>query len=510
MGSDPVVLTGQALAAAPGRRFDSHRTPRALRSAGAALACIAAIAVILLEPRVAAVAKALADPFFHSTSSGAAIALLAMLAVAAVVASMPQRIVNRDADSQQTLRAGGVLIAGALLGTLANLLAHVMHLQALDLPVTVPVYHWSGDSNTYSYLFHSHAGKAALGAMFGDLARVWAPTYDLGGGLGPAQPGWVAPVCMATAIAAAGATVVLLRATLRRYRSRWIAALLLFCAFNAIKSIFDGGPLTYRFVPAVWALVLLIAHAASASRRQLSWLAGGAVATLFGYGVLWSALGLPSGSEALSGLATTVAVIVWLAAGGARDLPTLLRRGLQWASGGVVAATVLASLLETPVALALPLAEGTRATSCELGTRACTHRSAAGESAFEVYRLSGDDPLKPRRTFIWHESDAGRNDWVVVLRPIAFASRRVAAAGAAGPALHATPLRALPEAASTLVSLQSDTLPRLFGSEPGPFTSHNYYVFLHLAAAELRAQGLGEFALVTLRDARDAQRIGLR
>ena len=54
----------------------------------------------------------------------------------------------------------------------------------------------------------------------------------------------------------------------------------------------------------------------------------------------------------------------------------------------------------------------------------------------------------------------------------------------------------------------SAALPAVFDTASSAFSSANYDVFLHLTAAELRAQGLQAFLMAPLRNHADARRLG--
>lgn len=503
----------------------SRRPPRQVAAVVlCVLGCVAASAAVLRDPLTAVVAKGLADPFLHSTSAGAALVLLLGAALALLML-----FVRPDAGPHAPASlawAGGVLLAVMGTGNLLNLAAHAASLHSLDMPLSVPVYHWVGDTNTYSYLYHSHAGKAALATLSAGWAGAWVPSYDLGGGLARSLPAWAAPGCALALVAATVLAAWLLPAVHRRWRDPWLTALYLLCATGVVKSIADGGPLSYRFMPLFAALTVLLACAAgvrlAAWRLPLVALAAAGAAGLAG----WHGSGDEASTEVWMAWAATLALIGWIALS-SPVVVSALRRRKSWAiatarraCGAGLAASVAASLLATPVALLLPLPAGARITRCDLLTLACSQRLAVDESAFDAYRRAGDDPLKPHHTFITEPGDAGGRQLLVVVRPGRVVAPRTGGpasdaaaqdAVASAPPLRATAHAALPSSPGVLMSWQGQAmLPPIFGNQSGPFSQSNYYVFLHLGAATLRAQGLHSFTLAPLRGPSDARRFGLR
>ncbi len=467
-------------------------------AAGAALLLLAAL--VMTDPACALWAKALVDPFFHSTSSGAAVGLLVFVALCCgrMGLAAPEAAVSRLAPA--------ALLGAVLVGNLANLVAHVWLLQRFELPITAAVYHWSEGQNTYSWLFHSHSGKAALDLLFAGVLGLWAPSYDFGQALGATLPLPFSLMCAGSLLLGIVSALALLPAAARRWGMAG-ALLFGFCALSCAKTIVDGGPLTYRFVPALAVLCLLLGSLAGGSgpaRRRLVW---GGVLAVAAYLGLWVTLSPEPGVSALTGMGFTLAVMaglgLWVQRPGSpsgRAMRPML--AFVCASMGVVG--VAASLLGTAATLLMPLGADMRAVVCRAD--ACVRQDAGGRSAFEVYRQAGDDPLKPRHTFIAPESSFGPTvRLAAVVRPL---HTRPPAGRLAAP-VQALPIDRMPGAANVLVELTAAGLPQVFGGTPHPFGNRNYHVFLHRAAATLRSQGLQSFVLSPLRDAADLHALGL-
>lgn len=489
MGGQPGVLT-----ATP-----ALRGPR-LAAAGAAAALLL-IGAVALDPVAALFAKAVTDPLFHSTSAGGAVALLALVALGLASCAMTSGAVA----SGRVRIAAVLLLGGCGVGNLANVGLHLALMDAAGLPRTMAVYLWSGDTNTYSYVLHTHAGKAALHALLAGWSQPLTSGFDLGAGLAALVPPAGVALMAASLVAAVAGYALLLPAVLRRWPGWPVALLFVDAACNAIKTMADGGALTYRCAPALAVLLVLLPRLADAGARLR--LAGHAAAA----GVLAASaaasclLAGARAEEALHSGLTTLAVIAALVAWAARDTawPRLRRIGGGLAAG-VVATSLAASLVATPLTLLLPLPDGATATVCR-DARACIDEPVGGRSAFDVYRQAGDDPLKPRRTLIAERPGAAVSTLDFAIQPLD--ARTPSAPAASVIAVQAR--RALPGRPGVLVQARTTRLPTIFDTAPGPYSAANYYVFLHLTAATLRAQGLDRFVMAPVRGVDDARALGL-
>ena len=210
----------------------------------------------------------------------------------------------------------------------------------------------------------------------------------------------------------------------------------------------------------------------------------------------------------LHGLAATLAVLgalvawAWLPA---RPLGRWLRGTALGVCTAGVLASLGASLIATPLALLAPLPDGMRATVCRREAPGCVQFDVAGQRAFDVYRQVGDDPLKPRHTMLSTGPAAGRSRLLFAVHPI---TTRPPVALRYQP-VAVQPQGPLPGGAGVLVEAVATTLPTVFDTASSAFSSANYYVFLHLTAAALRAQGLEAFLLAPLRSDADARGLGL-
>ena len=478
-----------------------RKQPAAPAALGAAVLLLLLAALVLQNPLAGLWAKALVDPFFHGTSAGASLATLLFAAAACLRLATAPLQSSRRVDRA----AAWVLIAALALGQAANLGSHVALMRSYELPITAAVYHWAGDTNTYSYLFHSHTGKAAMDLLVSGLLRHVAPSWDLGAGLAQALPWPVGAACAASLLAGVAAALLLLPSA---WRQGGVAGGLMFgfCALSCLKSSIDGGPLTYHFIPAAAVLIWLLARIQGVSTRVLAGVAAAGVVVVLAYLVLWLTLATEPGTAACVGLAGTLAILGLLAGCTPADhRHGRLRRAGWWACTLLVATSLGASLLATPGCLLLPLDAHLQATVCPPDEAVCREEPVSGRSAYDVYRAAGDDPLKPRHTFIAPSANAGPVRMAAVVRVL----RTQPGQGASAGPVRALPTGRLGASGNVVVELFGDRLPAVFGAEPHPWSSRNYYVFLHLAARALRAQGLQQFALSPLRHDGDARGFGL-
>ncbi|MFO1378026.1 MAG: hypothetical protein U1F14_13605 [Steroidobacteraceae bacterium] len=470
----------------------------ALRRTGALIALILAAAAAS-SPTGRVLAKAIADPLIHSTSAGAA--LFALLFVAASLAAPGLR--DRTGGPPSGRHAGMLFVAALVAGNAANVAGHLAALETLDLPPRVALYVWSGDENTYSYLFHSHAGKAALTALLGPLATPLG--FDVGqawAGLLPAWVGWVTGAALVTAL---GAYLRLLPGVVARAGgSRWIAVLFALATLNAVKTIVDGGLLTYRCAPALFIAAALALNDGPASlRRRAPGLVAAFIALVAVYAIGWRSLAPEGSRESLHSFVLVIASLAVPALGAWASGAT---RGWRRVAPGIAALLValfwVRDSAATLHALFTPLPAGATALHFDPRSLASEHRAIGGRSASDVYAALGEDPLKPRHVLLLGPeavTPAPRFPLLVIAR------------GEGPHRAVAVPPWVVTQGATP--SSRSDARLLVLGTTPGPVArafsvepflqQNNYYVLLHGLAAELRAAGLRSFVFVPLRDAAD-------
>lgn len=479
-------------------RGATARARQAMLPLAGAGACLALAGAISRDPVAALWAKALTDPWLHSTSAGAALyAMLSMAGVLLLAAFCTGRLPLRVRRA-----AAWTLLAGALAGQTVNLAAHLLVQHRQQMPAHAAVLHWSGETNTSSSWVHSHAGKAALSALGLATLDRSQRRIDAGQGLARQVPAGATALMLATLLAAAAAALALM-ADAVRHRGRVVTAMLAACSLIAVKAIADGGLLTYGVGPAMAVIAFVLAP-------ELGLRRGPRLALLLGAGVLahvalWAGARSQGQFEALASWAGLVGALAALSAlaGPWRRRPAA--RAVAWAAGlPFLLLSLGGALLAGPGRLQAPLPAGTRATVCDLQTLACTSRSVQGESALQVYADAGDDPLKPRRVLIWRQGlddpGSGVVSLLAVVRPMAFGPQRADAAKL----LEVRPLRRVTGTDNLWLGLRSQALPRVHADPPAPFGDHNHAVLQHLIAAQLRAQGLHGFTLALVGSHDDA------
>jgi len=323
-------------------------------------------------------------------------------------------------------------------------------LKTLALPLGVAFYQWQGDSNTYSYLLHSHAGKTAIDWLLADVLGRWAPSYDIGHAMQTLVPTLTSPVCAAAMVAGGLATLALLPHLRAVPGRRANLPLFAFCAVSCVKTIADGGPLTYHFVPAFMVLLVLLAQASGLSPHGCRRLAAVGLLTWVGYLALWAAISDEPGIEAVHGPVSTCSVMAllwWL------GLPPS-QRWWGWraatglASAAAVALALAVSVVSTPLALLLPLTAGSLATRCDLQTLRCRSQLVEVTRALDVDRAGGDDPLKPRWTSIdTAPTRIPKTGMAALIHPLQTAAPRPGT----GQAVSVSTVRSLPQAGAVLL-----------------------------------------------------------
>lgn len=437
-------------------------------------------ALAMTSDTAAIVIKWALDPLAHSTSNAGSVLLL--LTVAAGCAVCVRAQVTRCSDvgyRRATLALVGVIAIGhglAIGGQFALT-------RGFALPPTLPAYYWHGADNTYSFLLHTHVGKLALQAV-ANLPGIGAQAYDLGGGLAGVVPGALGLALLLCLLTSSVLALWLLPQLRLRTADRptlcWLYGL---AAFNCIKTIADGGPLTYRFLPALLALLFV-----TGLLRGQRWRGVAIVGGLLGV-ACWAAVSADDAWRAIGAGLMFVALLMPLACAGTGARARLLLAvclcgvtlayAMQWRGG--------------PGVLLQPLPAGTELIVADLETLQLHEMAAAGLSALEAYRAHGDHPLKPRRVFIRLPGAATGTTLPVLLlaQEIATPHRHLRSPlrVEAVRAVHAVPGGVL------LNMMNDDRLPAPLADAPSALTQNNYYCFLHLLAAGLRAQGLREFVL---------------
>jgi hypothetical protein len=368
---------------------------------------------------------------------------------------------------------------------------------------------WAGEAGL-SPIHHGCRGGGAelicddlLRSRFGAtmLASAWS---DLTLGTVPPLSGIGILAALSVAVLAA---LVLLPDVVRRFaHAAPLVWLYVFAVVHAVVALVDGGPLSIR-LPLSFAVLLIVIGAGSREhlvqrvRRGWPWLVA-AVAFTVGVHGWWSEVG---GAAALNGCAMLAVVCAAPLALGWRPVRAARRRMRSMAAVLTLGCAGVVYVIETANgagALLQPLSAGYRFTVLDLDRVAVvrTEPVPVGWSAVDVYRTQGDDPLEPRRVFLWRDNGEPRGTLSVSV---------VLPAGRTIPTLSRLPVHAparilgsVPDADIRKEVLwirgEDGAVPPYF-PEPGSFLAgNNAAVHLHLVAALLRYGGLSGFALAPL------------
>jgi hypothetical protein len=471
----------------------------------AAASMLAAIAVVC-SPAARVLAKQLCDPIAHATSGGAALYTLLFIAVTALVMMRRAHAPDCTASTREF-----ALLGTLLAGNAANTLAHALALRAMGLPITLPVYQWSGADNTYSYLFHSHAGKAALTAGLSVLAGPL--TLDIGQGWGVALPSWAAAACGLALAASLALYVNSLRGLAARFGNNvWVTILYALAVLNAAKGVADGGLLSYRVLPSLIVIAALVTtrNCRQMAQRTPAWLAGGG-ALLGAYLLLWRSLSPVDASEPFAAFFAYIALLSVPALLAWKPFDTLREQCVRPALHGavlVVALSVVAQQYSSDARegtglLWKPLAQGYRALYVDPGSLATSTWDIGGQRPLDVYLRAGDDPLKPRHVLIIGRAQAPPAEFALAILGGSEGSAARNTLATPPWRLHASGIRTHRDDLR-IISLSAAT-PALAGAfaAAGQLAQNNYYCLLHGLSAQLRAAGLGSFTLAPLRDEAD-------
>jgi hypothetical protein len=371
------------------------------------------------------------------------------------------------------------------------------HLHWAELAGLTPTQHGcrgAGVDLVCDDLLHSRVGATVLASTWSDLLLGAMPTL---GGLGI-----LAAVSMAVL-----AALALLPDVSRRFRGAGsLIWLYVFSVVHAVVALVDGGPLSVR-LPFAFAVLMIVIGAGSRDhlvqrvRRGWPWPVAAVALTVAVHSV-WSESG---GVAALDGCAMLAVVCVAPLALGWRPVRAARRRMRSVAAVLTIGCAGAVYVLETANgagALLQPLAAGYRFTVLDLDRVAVvrTELVPVGWSAVDVYRTQGDDPLEPRRVFLWRDNGEPRGTLSVsVILP---EGRQVRIPGRVPLNAPARILGAVPGADVRREVLwirgEDGAVPPYF-PEPGSFLAgNNAAVHLHLVAALLRYGGLTGFALAPL------------
>jgi len=439
----------------------------------------------------------LSGPLLPGGSAGAASVFIAGVtcALLRLASSRP-----RDLTPRVRRTATASLVAAIVLG---HALVLFDHLRWADLAGLMPIQHGcrgTGELFLCDDLLHSRAGAGLLDAVWSALVQGVVPPP-------------LAMFLLGMLAIGVFAALALLPDVVRRFDGRWsLVWLVVFPTIHGLATLVDGGPLSVRLPLSLAVLVLVVGARDRADlvrrvRAGWIWPVAAVVVTVVIHGV-WSDAGWGAALNGCAMLAVACAAPLALAWHPAKAARRRMRTAAAVLTLGSAGGVYVLETAHGAGALLQPLAAGYRFTVLDLERVAVvrTEPVPRGWNAIDVYRSQGEDPLAPRRVYLWRDTGEPRGTLSVsVVLPD---GRTLRAQNRVPVQAPARILGAVPGSDSRReviwVRGEDGAVPPFF-PEPGAFLAdHNAAVHLQLVAALLRFGGLSGFTLSPLPATEDA------
>lgn len=437
--------------------------------------------------------------FLYSTSNGAILFFLILYIVAALVAII-FTAQNRTTNDTRLWLLPFVLVAG----NLVNIWSFFVYQRQLDLPIKTHFYHWLDTQNSFCYLLHNHTGKTALAFLSRSLGLEDKMTaFDTGQVFSAHVAPFVPWLLAAFLLLALGLFLFYLPQVLNCYQYNIPVFLLYFFSFSGcLKSMVDGGPLTYRFFPSLIVFMSLIA-ANNTEYLLQKWRGRWGVlffVTITPLVLLWQYLSPGQVTTALAPflfLCVTYLLLLLLA-------KPKKKRLTAW-TVALAASFLLFSIgfeyLIFDAAFFRTIDSTHQVTKVDFTTFTATDVSAdcQGIKVYEAYLLYGNDPLKPKDLFIWDNRNPGLHSMSLIIKPLEYT-------GNSGklPAQKLLLFQSADQVKSITNALHftvtaTDKMPPIFSStQASLFSRNNHYCYLHLLGNLFTASGFKEFIMIPL------------
>jgi len=464
----------------------------------------ALVAVIFLLLIVNSVSASLLVHFglgklLYSTSNGAILFFLVLYILSAVIA-----LAKRGDSLKRRSLPLLLLPAILLLGNFLNIWSFFLYRNPLRLPLKSHFYHWIDNVNSFCYLLHNHTGKTAL-AWIGKLTvgAKKLTAFDTGQVFSSYVP---APLTQSIALLLLLSLIVYLLslpAFFRRYQYNIPLFLLYFFAVSScVKSMVDGGPLTYRFFPS---LIVLISLVFSRDTEDLhkKWQGRWAILLItvtLPVIFLWQQMSPEKGVSALAPflfLCAVFALLLLLS----KASPSLRQRGIIAILAGYLLLSTGVEFLLFDLSYFHRINPQDHVVLVDFSDFSMQDISenCLGLPVYQVYRQNGNDPLKPRNLFIWNDDDPGLHAMGLMIRVL---DQR----GGKGhfpeqDLIHFRTLKMLGGNTGVLhFTLDSAAaMPPIFSSTHATlFSRNNHYCYLHLLGRLLTRSGFKEFIMIPL------------
>lgn len=437
--------------------------------------------------------------FLYSTSNGAILLVLVLYVAAALIAVLcPGR------KSEKKNHYLWFLPAVLLIGNLVNIWSFWVYQRQLELPIRTHIYHWLDSQNSFCYLLHNHTGKTALAFLvriFGLQDRMTA--FDTGQVFNVHVAVFVPWLLAGLLILAIVLFFIFLPQILRRYQHNIAVFLLYFFSFSGcLKSMVDGGPLTYRFFPSLIVFMSIIAaNDAEDLVKIWKWRWGSIfIGVTLPLILLWQYISPERGLSALAPFLFLCASFLLLLL----LVKPKKKRATAWAIA------LLASYLLLSVGVEYLLFDATffqkidqkyQVTKVDFSTFTAKDVSTEcqGLTVYQVYQRYGNDPLKPKDLFIWKVGDSGLKAMSLFVKPLEYLGN-----GGRMPAQDLLSFQSTVTVESMAGTihfeiLATDKMPPIFSNTYATlFSRNNHYCYLHLLGNLFTASGLKEFILIPL------------
>lgn len=466
-----------------------------------ALVSVICLILMIKDQQAALVLHFLLGKFLYSTSNGAIFFLLVLYVVVALLA-----VIWTVRDSRTKSLHLWSLPFILLVGNLVNIWSFFVYQQRLELPIKTHFYHWLDGQNSFCYLLHNHTGKTALaflGRSFGLQDKMTA--FDTGQVFSAHVAVYVPWILAGLLLLALGLFFCYLPQVLHRYQYNIPIFLLFFFSFSGcLKSMVDGGPLTYRFFPSLIVFMSLVtAKNTEDLLRQWRGRWGGIfIITILPLIVLWQYLSPEQGTTALAPflfLCVTFFLLLLLAKPKKKRLTrwmVALAACFLLLSIGVEFLLFDATFFRTiDTTYQLTKVDFTTFTAMDVST------DCQGLKVYEAYLKYDNDPLKPKSLFIQNlnSGDPGLRSMSLLVKPLAYF-------GDSGslPQQELLSFQRTENAESMAGAIHFDVIatsmmPPIFSSTYATLLSrNNHYCYLHLLGNLFTASGFKEFILVPL------------
>lgn len=462
---------------------------------------VAAILLLLMAKSqpAALIIHFLLGKFLYSTSNGAILFFLSLYIVVALIATLwPGQ--NRTTKHVHLWALPAVLLAG----NLVNIWSFFVYQKQLELPLKTHFYHWLDSQNSFCYLLHNHTGKTALAFLtrfFGLQDKMTA--FDTGQVFSAHVAVFIPWLLSGLLILALGLFLFSLPQILNRYQHNVPIFLLYFFSFSGcLKSMVDGGPLTYRFLPS---LIVFMSLIAARNREDLlqQWKGRwGAIflITILPLITLWQYFSPEQGTTALAPflfLCVTFLLLLLLAKPKKKFLTSL---GVALAASFLLFSIGVEYLI-FDAAFFRTIDATHQITKVNFSTFTATDVSADCQEmkVYEAYLQYNNDPLKPKDLFIWDNSNPGLRSMSLIVKPLEYSGN----SGSLPPQKLLTfqPVEKVNSISGALhfAVTATHTMPPIFSSSHASlFSRNNHYCYLHLLGNLFTVSGFKEFIMIPL------------